>query len=151
MCNKHNITIQINFAILHMNNGIIFPLLLVSILCGFTMELPPDCISSLAINNDQFLFKCTELILTVSILSSLHSCDSSIASPFTALSLLLQHTFLKCPVLPQPMHVLLYARHCLSMCILPQYLHGHCCAVDLVDIFAVFLCPFYHLHLVKLP
>ena len=101
---------------LNVNNGIIFLLLLVSILYGITMELPHDCSSSSAINNDQFLFKCTELIPTVSFSPSLHSCDSLISSSFTTPSLLLQHTFLKCLVLPQPMHILPYARHCLCMC-----------------------------------
>ena len=74
-----------------------------------------------------FLFKCTKLILTVSISPALYSCISSISSLFTALSLLLWHTFLKCPVLPHHVHVLPYDGHCLGVCNPPQYLHGcHC-------------------------
>ena len=79
---------------------------------GITILLVPACVSNSAINNDQFLFKCTESILTVSILPSLYSWDTSTHISFTALSLLLQHTFLKCLVLPQPTHVFPYARHC---------------------------------------
>ena len=45
-------------------------------------------------------------------------------SHLPSLSLLLQHTLLKCPVFPQPTHVFPYARHCLGMCNLPQYQHG---------------------------
>ena len=111
-----------------MNNGMMLPLLPVSILYGITMVLPPDHVPSSTINNDQFLFKCTELILTVSISPLLHSCDSSFSSSLTALPLLLWHTFLKCPVLPQPTHILSYARHCLGTCTLAQYLDGCHCA-----------------------
>ena len=114
---------------LNMNNGMILPLLPISILYRITIVFLPDCVSSSAVSNDQILFKCTELILTLSISPSFHSCDSSISSSFTALSLLLWHTFLKCLILIQPAHVLLYARHCLSVYNLPQYLHGCHCAV----------------------
>ena len=105
----------------------IFPSLPISILYRITMVLPPDYVSSFAVNNDQFLFKCTKLILNVSILPSLYSYISSISSSYTAL--LLQYTFLKCLVLPHPADILLYTRHCLGACNLPQYLHGcHCVA-----------------------
>ena len=51
-------------------------------------------------------------------------CVFSISSSFTALSILLWHTFLKCLVLPHPGHILPYAGHCLGACNPPQYLHG---------------------------
>ena len=54
----------------------------------------------------------------------LYPCGTSSSSSFTAWSLLLLHTFLKCSVLPQPTHIFLYARHCLHVCTPPQY--GHC-------------------------
>ena len=110
---------------LNMNNGMILYSLPVSILHGITMVFLPDCISSFANNKDQFLFKWTELILTVSILPSLPFCAPLTSSSFTALSLLLWHTFLKWPVLLQPVHVLSYVRHCLSASSPPQHLHEH--------------------------
>ena len=106
-----------------------FPLLPVSILYGITVLVAPAHISNSTINNDQFFFRCTESILTVSSSPSLYPCDASSSSSFTTWSLLLQHTFLKCLVLPQPTHVFPYARHCLGMCTPPQYWHGCCCDV----------------------
>ena len=117
-------------SLLSMCHGIMLPLLPVSILYRIIILLVPACISNSAINNDQFLFRCTESILTVSILSLLYSLDISTSMSFTALSLLLWHTLLKCLVLPQPAHVFLYAGHCLSGCTPPQYWHGCCCDVQ---------------------
>ena len=110
-----------------MNNGIMLPLL--HILYKITLLLAPAHISASASNNDQYLFKCTDSILTVSISPSLYSCGASSSSSFTAWCLLLWHIFLKCLVLPKPAHILPYARHCLSTCTPPQYWHGCCCDV----------------------
>ena len=112
-----------------MNNGIMLPLLLLSILYGITILLAPACISNSAVNDDQFLFKCTESILTVSISPSLYPCGTSSSSSFHAQSLLLWHTFLKCLVLPQTAHIFPYTGYCLSTFTPPQYQHGHHCDV----------------------
>ena len=65
----------------------------------------------------------------VSILPLLYSGVISNSFLFTAPLLLLWHTFLKCPILPHPAHVFLYAGHCLGRCTPPQYQHGCCCNV----------------------
>ena len=79
----------------------LFPLP-VSVLYGTIILLLPTHVSNSTVNYDQFLFICTESMLTVSILPSLYSWDVSNSISFIALLLLLQHTFLKCPILPHP-------------------------------------------------
>ena len=63
-------------------------------------------------------------MLTVSISSSLGSGATSISTSWTAQFLLLMHTFWKCLIFPQLVHVFPYAGHCLSALLPPQYLHG---------------------------
>ena len=92
------------------------------------MLLLPMHISNLAVNIDWFLYMQTELILTVSMSSSVYSWNTSCSTSLTTLFLLLWQTFWKCPILLYSVHVLLYAGHCLGWGILPQYLQG-CCGV----------------------
>ena len=121
---------------LNMCHSIILPSLPASILCGITILLGSVCISNSAINNDQFFFKWAESILTVSISPSL-SWDISTYISFTTLSFLLWHTFLKCPVLPQPEHVFPHAGHCLSTCTPPQYWYDCHCDVQITGALAL--------------
>ena len=100
-----------------------------SVSYGIVTLLLPACISNLAVSIDLYLFIHTELILTISILSSLYSWDTSCSISLTTLLLLLWQTFLKCPTLPHSAHVLPYTGHCLSWWISPQYLHGCHCVV----------------------
>ena len=72
-----------------------------------------------------FLFKCTELILTVSVSSSWEFCAISTSALCTMWYLLLLHTFLKWPIFLHPVHVFPYAGHCHGACIPLHYLHGH--------------------------
>ena len=77
----------------------------VSILYGIITLLLPMDISNLAVSINQFLFMHTELILTVSISSSVYSCDTSCSISLTILLLLLCQTFWKCSILLHSMHV----------------------------------------------
>ena len=101
-------------SFLNVYSGIMFPSLPVSILYGISTVVSPTFVSKCAVISDRFLFKYTELILTVSISSSWGSCTISISTSCTTQSLLLLHTFLKWPVFPCPMHVFPYAGHCLG-------------------------------------
>ena len=62
---------------LNMWNGIILPLLSVLTFYGILTLSSPVNVSKLAVITDQFLFKCTESILTISICSSWDSCAAS--------------------------------------------------------------------------
>ena len=115
---------NILYSLLNMCHGIMLPLLPIFILYGTIIMLLPACISNSTVNIDQILFICTESILTVSILPLLNSWDVSTSISFTALLLLLWHTFLKCPDLPYPAHIFPHSGHCLSGCTLPQYWHA---------------------------
>ena len=80
---------------------IMLPLLPVSILYGtvsFCYHLYTCLILQLTLTD--FMFICTESIPTVSISPLLYSWDISCSISFITLHLLLQQTFLKCPILP---------------------------------------------------
>ena len=97
-------------------------------LCQFCTLLQcflPACVSKHAVITDQFLFKCTKSILTVSISSSWESCTILTSTSCTMQSLLLLQTFLKWPIFPHPSYVFPYARHCWGAWIPLQDLHGH--------------------------
>ena len=79
-----------------------------------------------AVNMEQFLLKCTEFMLTISMSPPVLSCVISCFISFTALVFWLLHTLLKWLTLLQSLHVLPYARHCLGGFVLPQYLHAGC-------------------------
>ena len=130
-----SVTFGNNF--LNMYQGIMLPSLPVSILHGTVSLLSPACISNDAISIDWFLFICRELILAVSLLPFLYSWDVSCSISFITLLLLLWQTFLKCPTLPHTAHILPYTGHCLSWCILPQYLPSCLCIVWLLGFLVV--------------
>ena len=113
---------------LNIYHGIMLLSLPVSISYSIIVLLLPMHVSNLVVSIDQFLFMHTELILTISIPTSLYSWDTSCYISLTTMLLLLQQTFQKCPSLPHSAHILPYAGHCLGWWIPPQYLHD-CCNV----------------------
>ena len=123
-----SVTLGNNF--LNIYQGIMLPSLPVSILYDIITLLSPACISNLVVSIDQFLFMHSELILTISISSSLYSWDTTSSMSLTTLFLLLQQTSLKCPTLPHSAHILPYAGQCLGWLIPPQHLHGCHCVVQ---------------------
>ena len=131
-------SISLGNNFLNMYHGIMLPSLPMSILYGTVILLSPAHISNLAVSIDRFLFIYTEIIiLIVSISPLLYSWDISCSISFTTLIVLLWQTFLKCPTLLYPTHVLPYAGHYLSWCTPPQYLHGCCCMVQLTGALAL--------------
>ena len=71
-----------------------------------------------------------ELVLIISISSTVYSWYTSSSISLTTLLLLLWQTFLKCPTLLQSTHILLYTGHCLGWWIPLQYMHGCQCVVQ---------------------
>ena len=121
-----SVTLGNNF--LNMCQGIMLPSLPVSILYGTVSLLLPAHVANSEVHIDQFLYICTESILTVSI-SPLLSVGTSLA-PFC---LFLYFFCCSIPSWNAPSchtphtHILPYTEHCLSWCNPPQYLHGcHC-------------------------
>ena len=108
--------------------------------------------SSVVIITERMLLKLNNFIVTISVCLSFllyafcqfssSSCNISCSSFFfcticyTFLTIL-QHSPLKSFGLPQPLHVLLYARHCLSSCANPQYLHHY---ISLLGVSVTLLC-----------
>ena len=102
-------------------------------------------IFNLVVSIEWLLLKYTELILTVSRLSSVYSCVTSCSISLTTLLLLLWHTLWKCPILLYSVQVLLYAGHCLGRCVQPQYLHGcHGVLLWCISIFVLLYLTFQH-------
>ena len=131
-----SVTLRKNF--LNIYQGIIFPSLPVSILYGITMLLLHMHICNLAVSIDQFLVKHTELILTISRLSSVYSCDTSLSISLTILFFLLQQTFGKC------LNFIAICAHLAIHWALPwlvdppQYLHGCRSVLWCTDVLALF-------------
>ena len=109
----------------NMYSSIMFSLLPVSILYGTSNNTFPTCTCNFTVMLECFLFTYTALILTISVSPSCDSGSMSISTSWTAQFLLLQHTFLKCPVLLHAVHIFPYAGHCLAAWLCLQYLHGH--------------------------
>ena len=91
-----------------------FPSLSVSILYSIITLLLTMHVSNLAVSINQFLLRHTELILTISISSSVYFYDTSCSISLTTLFLLLWQTFWKCPILLHSVHTLPYTGHCLG-------------------------------------
>ena len=112
-------------SFLNIYSGIMLPSLPISILYGISTVVLPTCISRCAVISNRFLFRYTELILTVSIPSSWGSWHTS---PFPTHALhglsyscipswsgLFSHIWCK---------FFHRAGHCLGAWLPPQYLHG---------------------------
>ena len=99
----------------NMYSGMRLPSLPVSILYRISYAVLPTCISKFAIISYHFLFKYSELILTISMSSPWESGPICISTSCTTQFLLLLHTFLKCPILPHVANIFPHAGHCLGV------------------------------------